>query len=323
LARRRFPDAPEPWIDLSTGVSPYPYPLRELPPEAFTRLPDADSLALLERVARHAYRAGARAEIVAAAGAQAVVRWLPRIVPARRVAILDLTYEEHAAAWRAAGATVERVFGPRDLERADVGVVVNPNNPDGRLTPARLLAAVAGRMAEKGGLLVVDEAFMDLTPGDESLAPLAGAAGLVVLRSFGKAYGLPGLRLGFALCEKSLAARLRAALGPWSVCGPAIAAGVVALADEAWLSAQAVELARDAARLDALLRGAHFHIVGRTPLFRLASRADAGRWFAHLCRCGILTRAFDERSDWLRFGLPGTASAWDRLARALESGNGA
>jgi cobalamin biosynthetic protein CobC len=323
LARRMFPQAPEPWIDLSTGIGPYPYPLEDLPHEACTRLPDAEAQSRLEEIAARRYRAGPAAEIVAAAGVQAIIQWLPQLVPARRVAVLGFTYAEHEARWRAAGASVAQVRDLADLEGADVGVVVNPNNPDGRLVAAARLAETARRMAERGGLLVVDEAFMDFSPPAASLAPLAGAAGLVVLRSFGKAYGLPGLRLGFALCGGPLAARLRAALGPWAVCGPALAIGARALADEAWIARTAAVLETDAARLDALLETSHLEIMGGTSLFRLARSADAQGWFAHLCRCGILTRWFEGRPEWLRFGLPGTPSASDRLARALESGHGA
>jgi cobalamin biosynthetic protein CobC len=323
LARRLFPDAPLPWIDLSTGVSPYPYPLPDVPMEAYIRLPDAEAQSVLEAVAARAYRAAAGAELVAAAGVQALIQCLPRIFPARRVAILGLTYEEHAVAWRAGGATVERVLQTEELAHAEVGVVVNPNNPDGRLEPAERLAALAKRLAERGGLLVVDEAFIDLAPA-QSLAPFAGAPGLVVLRSFGKAFGLPGLRLGFALCDEALAARLRAALGPWSVCGPALAIGGLALSDESWLVARAAQLGKDVARLDALLKEAQLDIVGGTALFRLARcPGGAGWWFAHLGRCGILTRGFGERPDWLRFGLPATPEAWERLAQALESGHDA
>lgn len=321
-AQLSFPDAPQPWIDLSTGVSPHPYPMPDVPPEAFTHLPDMGALIELERVAAGAYRTGPGAEVVAGAGAQAFIQWLPRVWPGRRVAVLGLTYEEHAAAWRASGAQVERASNALELESADVAVIVNPNNPDGRLEPAERLAATARRMARKGGLLIVDEAFMDLLPGSASVAPLAGEPGLLVLRSFGKAYGLPGLRLGFALCGKELAARLRAAMGPWSVCGPALTIGAAALGDQIWLRAKAAELEEGAARLDALLDAAGFEQMGGVSLFRLVRHEKAERWFAHLARRGILTRAFGERPDWLRFGIPGTAAAWERLARALESGHG-
>lgn len=322
LARRLFPEAPQPWIDLSTGVSPFPYPFAELPAEAFTRLPEADALDELVRIAARAYRVeGTR--VIAGTGTQAFIQWLPHIRPARRVAVLGFTYAEHGAAWRASGARVEHVGSLEELESAEVGIVVNPNNPDGRLETPERLAATGRRMSRDGRLLIVDEAFVDMLGPSRSVAPLAAEAGLVVLRSFGKAYGLPGLRLGFALCGAELAARLGAALGPWSVSGPAIAIGRAALADGAWLRARAAEIEMAGARLDALLCASGFESVGGAPLFRLVRHAEAAKCFAHLGRCGILTRPFAERPDWLRFGLPGTAAAWERLERALESGHGA
>jgi cobalamin biosynthetic protein CobC len=316
-ARRLFPNARQPWIDLSTGVNPRAYPLPALAPEAFTRLPDVGALSALEAAAARAYAAPSHLQTIAGAGAQAFIQWLPRIVPARRVGVLDFTYAEHAARWRAAGASVATVPELDELAGRDVGVVVNPNNPDGRLAAPRRLAELARRMAARGGLLIIDESFMDMTPA-HSAVPLLPEEGALVLRSFGKAYGLPGPRLGFALCPASLASRLRETLGPWSVSGPALAAGAAALADSAWLRAAAAELEQSAARLDALLQGAGFSLVGGTTLFRLAAHDDAAGWFARLGEAGILTRSFPERPRWLRFGIPGSDAAWERLAQALE-----
>jgi cobalamin biosynthetic protein CobC len=171
------------------------------------------------------------------------------------------------------------------------------------------------------GLLIVDESFMDFTP-EGSIARFAQNESLVVLRSFGKAYGLPGLRLGFALCSRARGAPLRAALGPWAVSGPALAIAARALADQAWRTGAARACAGEAARLDALLTKARFQIVGGTTLFRLAAHPQGSRRYAHLAACGILTRGFADRPDGLRFGLPPNESAWARLAAALESVDG-
>lgn len=320
-ARRAFPDAPAPWIDLSTGVNPLAYPLPPIDPHAWTRLPDADALAAAEAAASRAYRVPAHARVVAGAGAQAFIQWLPRVVAARRVSVLGFTYAEHAACWRAAGAKTRTVETLEALTQADVAVVVNPNNPDGRAVAAERLAELGGRLAAQGGLLVVDESFMDMTPA-LSLVPHLPAEGVIVLRSFGKAYGLPGARLGFALAPARLAQRLRAAMGPWSVSGPALSIGAAALADAAWLQDAAASLAQSAARLDGLLQGAGFTIVGGTTLYRLAAHDAAAAWFERLCACGVLTRRFCERPEWLRFGLPGSDEAWRRLAQVLEDGHG-
>jgi cobalamin biosynthetic protein CobC len=315
-ARRRFPSAPEPWIDLSTGVSPRAYPLPAIAPEAWTRLPDENALGVLEAAAATAYHAPARIEVVAGAGTQAFIQCLPRLLPARRVATLGFTYAEHAARWRASGARASVAATLDELADFAVAIVVNPNNPDGRLVPPECLVELARRMAPRGGALIVDEAFVDFTP-EASVAPAAGD-NLIVLRSFGKAYGLPGVRLGFALCEPTVAARLRGALGPWSVSGPALVVGAAALADSAWLEGNAASLECSARRLDALLAAAGFAIIGGAGLFRLAEHDDAANWFERLCQAGILTRRFVERPKWLRFGLPATPQDWERLALALR-----
>jgi cobalamin biosynthesis protein CobC len=317
-ARRRFPSAPEPWIDLSTGVSPRAYPFPAIAPEAWTRLPDENALARLEAAAASAYRAPGRIDVVAGAGTQAFIQCLPRLLPARRVATLGFTYAEHIASWRASGACASVAATLDELEDLDAAIVVNPNNPDGRLVPKECLVELARRMASRGGVLIVDEAFVDFTP-EASVASAAGG-NLIVLRSFGKAYGLPGVRLGFALCEPTVATRLRAALGPWSVSGPALAIGAAALADSAWLEDNATLLECSARRLDALLAAAGFAIIGGAGLFRLARHDDATNWFERLCRAGILTRRFAERPKWLRFGLPAAPCDWERLALALRLG---
>ncbi len=269
----------------------------------------------LERIAACAYGAPAERVVVAGPGTQAFIQALPRLFPARRVATLGFTYAEHAAAWRAGGAQVTTAVTLDELAAMDVAVVVNPNNPDGRVTPPAQLIELARRMAPRGGVLIIDEAFVDFS-SEASAAP-GGGDNVIVLRSFGKAYGLPGVRLGFALCGDAIAARLRAELGPWSVSGPALAVGVAALPDLAWLE-HSRGLLRDASlRLDRLLIAAGLGLVGGTSLFRLAANEDAGKWFAHLGRNGILTRSFSERRNWLRFGIPASSPQWERLRQAL------
>jgi cobalamin biosynthetic protein CobC len=197
-------------------------------------------------------------------------------------------------------------------------VLVNPNNPDGRSWPPGQVLAVADEMAARGGVLIVDEAFADAEPG-LSAAPYTGRDGLIVLRSFGKFFGLAGVRLGFALGPAAIIEKLDAALGPWAVSGPAIEIGTAALADLAWREAARARYGELAARLDALLTDAGLQIIGGTALFRLASHAQAGELHAHLASRSIWARRFEDHPRWLRFGLPGTEPAFARLAAALHS----
>lgn len=312
-ARALFPEAPQPWVDLSTGINPIPYPLPVLPLSLWTRLPGADDEAALMAAARVAYRVPNRAGLVAAPGTQILIELLPRLAPSGPVAILGPTYAEHGHAWRKAGFAVSERAVPGD---AATIVVVNPNNPDGRLLSLAELTSFAAQCTARGGLLVVDEAFADFTPETSIVPDLP--PGTVVLRSFGKTYGLAGLRLGFAIGAPEPMARLNAALGPWAVAGPALHVGAQALADAGWLARAGLELALDAARLDALL-APHGRIVGGTSLFRLLETPTAAALFARLGRQGVYVRRFQNAPDRLRFGLPGDAAGWARLREALAA----
>jgi cobalamin biosynthetic protein CobC len=317
----QFPDAPTPWTDLSTGVNPSPYPRSAEPRDARTRLPDPAQTARLEAAAAAAFGLAAVGSTMAVPGSEPALRILARLLPAKTVAIAGPTYGSHAQAWRAAGASVQ-TFDPDQLGSADADVViiVNPNNPDGRLHTPEALTRIALRQAARGGWLIVDEAFAETTPASSVAAKAGDVAGgrLIVLRSFGKFYGLPGVRLGFVLAQTGVLAALRTVFGDWPVSSAAIAAGLAAYPDEAWRARTLARLARKAARLDTLLSGAGFDIVGGTCLFRLCSADDAPRRFRVLAERGVLTRPFEANPRWLRFGLPGSAVAWTRLERALE-----
>lgn len=310
-ARTAFPDAPTPWLDLSTGINPHPYPVPVLAPEAWSRLPDPQSLRALEQAAATAFGVNDAERVVAAAGSEALIRLLPRLLDAPRVAISTRTYGGHAEAWRAAGAEPVEVCAPG----ANLRVLVNPNNPTGRALSADEVTALTD------GPLLVDEAFIDADP-TRSVAPQAGAPGherLMVLRSFGKFHGLAGARLGFLIAAPGVIRRVREALGDWPVAGPTISVGLAAYADRDWAEGTRSHLTQAVARLDGLLRAADFEIVGGTALFRLARANDAPRRFEVLARAGILTRPFSWDETLIRFGLPGPEQDWLRFATALET----
>jgi cobalamin biosynthetic protein CobC len=299
------------WIDLSTGINRVPYPLPPLPPELWQALPGARALASLKQAAARAY--GSEAALAVLAGAQGAIQLLPMILPCGRAKILSPTYNEYAAAFAAAGWVVEAVSTPEALAGADVAVIVNPNNPDGRsLTRDEVL-----RLRDNVGLLVVDESFCEIAPA-LSVAGRAGEDGLLVLRSFGKFYGLAGLRLGFALGESRLIAALEDAAGPWPVCGAALHVGARALADIAWQEQTRARLHAEAPRLDGLAMGAGWHLAGGTGLFRLYTTPDAAAAQEGLAKARIWSRIFPSSRHWLRLGLPGGEAEWTRLAGALR-----
>ncbi len=314
-----YPHAPEPWIDLSTGINPHSYPHSPMPASAFARLPEPSALETLKEIAAKAFSAPSAAHIAAAPGTQMLMPLLAQIAwcrGARHATVLSPAYAEHARTATMAGLIVSEIDDLSSLDTADYAVIINPNNPDGRLVARSHLLALAERMRAKGGMLVIDEAFIE-TGVANSLADATGMQGLVVLRSFGKFYGMAGVRLGFCIAHPEIAADVEARLGPWAVSGPALHVATEALADMPWQNEMRIRLRDDAARLDEVLAGAALRIVGGTPLFRLVQDPKAAQIADHLAGQGILVRIFDERPDDIRFGLPGNAVEWDRLRAAL------
>ncbi len=314
-----------PWLDLSTGINPWPYPLPEKRREDWTRLPTSDWQRALGTAAAHCYGARPEVRVVVAPGTQALIQWLPYLARRRgeslRVAIVAPTYAEHAIAWSMAGHQVVNVGTLAEVATlgASVAVVVNPNNPDGHVYPPWRLCDMV-RIVD---LLVVDEAFADVQP-QISLIPLldpdSALEKVVVLRSFGKFFGLAGVRLGFAITGPLFAARLETALGPWAVGGAALRVGTIALSDARWIATTRTRLRTEASCLDAVLLQAGLIVTGGTDLFRLVDcGADCGAIYERLGYAGILVRAFSHRPSWLRFGLPGCATDRQRLVEVLSA----
>lgn len=309
-AMSRYGGAADDWIDLSTGINRIAYPVPPLSEAAWSALPTREALASLHQAARSAY--GTSAEVLAVAGAQAAIQLIPRLGSPGHARVLGPTYNEHTAALRAEGWQVEEVNDLAGLSGAELAVVVNPNNPDGRTwEPARLK-----ELAKSVGRLIVDESFADPVM-QLSLAPDLGAAGLLVLRSFGKFYGLAGLRLGFVLGSAAEIEALSAMAGPWPVSGPAIEIGVLALKDRAWAEATARRLRADATRLDRLAEAAGWRPAGGTLLFRLYDTDNAQAAQIALAEHQIWSRSFPYSARWIRLGLPGGSAEWARTEAAF------
>lgn len=309
-AAQRFAIPVADWVDLSTGINPHGYPVPALPAEVWQRLPEAGDG--LEAAAAAYYGS---TEVLPVAGSQAAIQALPACFPAGRVLTLAPTYAEHPHAWRGHTVTALPAVALDDaaVDRADTLLLVQPNNPDGQRFPRERLLAWHARLQARGGRLIVDEAFADAA---DSLTPLAGTPGLVVLRSLGKFFGLAGARVGFVFAEAALRETLAERLGPWTVAGPARAVATAALLDRPWQAATRQRLAADSQRLADLLTAHGLPPAAGTALFQWVPRADAARLHEALARQGLLVRPFTAPAG-LRFGLPGSDTQWDRLATAL------
>ena len=314
-AAQRYGRPLEEWLDLSTGVNPNGWQDTVAPDFAWARLPEqCDGLA---EAAQDYYGAPVALPI---AGSQAAIVHMPQMRTAVRVGVVAPAYFEHALRWRQAGHEVIALT-PAQCEAAaatlDILVLINPNNPTGHRFAREELLCWHALLASRGGWLVVDEAFADAN-GEDSLAAMSEREGLVVLRSLGKFFGLPGARVGFVLAAPSLLTALADRLGPWTVSGPSRIVACRALQDRAWQVATRARLRADGARLAGLL-AAHGHPpAGGCELFQWCPSSQA-RWiYESLARTGILTRLFESPPS-IRFGLPRTEPDWQRLETALHA----
>lgn len=290
----------EDWIDLSTGINPIPYPLPKLEETDWTALPDRYAQQDLIDAARQFWSVPDGAEILAAPGASVLIAGLPALAPTGRVRIRKPTYNEHAAGFETHGWEVV------ESGAAEAQVLVHPNNPDGRLWKQTDIGTP---------FTVIDESFCDICPED-SMVHLTDRPGHIVLKSFGKFWGLAGLRLGFAIAQADTIASLRDRLGPWPVSGPALRIGAHALRNTGWAFETRQRLTRDAAHLDRIMTSRGANVIGGTTLFRLYDVDDANTWQARLARSHIWSRTFPYSSSFLRLGLP-AGSDWNRLEDAL------
>ena len=299
------------WIDLSTGINRRPYPIADIPAAIWQRLPMGEDMAALLAAARCHY--GVSAPAMACAGAQAAIQMIPALRPKGRAAVLTPSYNEHAATLRAQGWHMREAQDLDAMRGADLAVVVNPNNPDGRVfAPADLLA-----LRPHVGLLVVDESFGDVAP-HLSLLPHAGAGNILILKSFGKFWGLAGARLGLVFGAQSDIDHLTQLAGPWPVSSPALHIATLAYRDTAWADTTRVRLAQDAARMDNLAQRAGWRVLGGCDLFRLYDTPDAAQAQTRLARAHIWSRIFPYSATWLRLGPAGDAREWERLTAALR-----
>lgn len=296
------------WLDLSTGINPRHYPVPEVPESAYTALPDRVAARRLEEAARAFWMVPEGAAVLAAPGASALIANIPRLIAPARVRLVERSYNEHEAAFRAAGWEVLR-GDPEQGAMAEARVAVHPNNPTGHMFSGE---------NEPGGrpLLVIDESFCDVILQNSRVGEWSLKPGVVILKSLGKFWGLPGLRLGFAIGDPDLIAQLKEMLGPWPVSGVAQHVGAVALEDMDWANMARQVMNLDVARMDAMVQGKGAELIGGTGLFRLYRVDDAARWQEKLAQGKVWSRIFPYDPTWLRLGLP-PVGRWDQLEAAL------
>jgi cobalamin biosynthetic protein CobC len=302
------------WLDLSTGINPVGWPVPEIPAKCWQRLPEQDD-GLME-IAGDYY--GCQ-NILPVAGTQSAIQVLPKLRQPCRVAVPVVGYAEHRQAWEQNGHDVtgldtESIFN--QASDLDVVVVINPNNPTGELIDKYHLLDLYKKIQEKGSWMIVDEAFMDMTP-EQSLSEYCSLPGLFVLRSVGKFFGLAGIRAGFVLAEQTMLDKIEQQLGPWAVTGATRWITSKALADKPWQIKMSQQLRQQSSRLKDVIEAALGVSANGTSLFQTCLIDYAEEQYEMLAKQGILVRLLDQK-DGLRFGLPSGELAFKRLEKALN-----
>jgi cobalamin biosynthetic protein CobC len=317
----RYPNAPQPWIDLSTGINPWPWPIPQNIREdtaLLTRLPSGQQWGACRAAMAGAFNVDQKA-ILPVPGSASAIALLPQVLPAKQVAVQSPSYGDYERVWRAAGAEVSLLGNPLEAARdVDVICVCQPNNPNGRRFSHDALIGAAKDLATHGGYLVVDEAYVDLDPS-LSLSTDLHLENVILLRSFGKFYGLAGVRLGAVISHANILEKLQALQGDWPVSSLALKVGALAYSDGNYAQETRLRLAKARARMDGLLKAAGIHICGGTDLFCFVQVHDSMSLFEHLAHSGIYVRAFEWSETHLRIGIPSSDGAEKRLAAALKS----
>ena len=316
--RQQFSGAPEPWVDLSTGINPWPYPMPDISPESVEHLPTSRMMHTCQKAMSEAFEVPF-SSLLLCPGSELAIRLLPSFLDVTRVAVVSPTYGDHLSTWSNAGVEIVHTNDFTTLcDSIDAIVICNPNNPDGRQWSPGRLEAIRKVMAERGGWLIVDEAYADLQP-QLSMSAYAGAPGLIILRSFGKFFGLAGLRLGALIAPDAVLETATKILGVWPVSGPALEAGIKAYSDQSWQIEMRIKLQRARQTLEEGLETIGITQVSGTDLFRFVRVQSAHQVWSRLCSQGVYVRRFDWSNDHLRIGLPKTDEAGVRLIAALKS----
>ncbi len=287
------------WIDLSTGINPDPYNFPAIKSCELRDLPTSSDIQSLEELIKTEFKTNS--EVVLTPGSQIAINLLPFLMKIKKVGILSPTYEDYAFIFKNSGFSVTECKNLNQLIKTDVAIIVNPNNPDGRIYTLKELLNLSQRMK----LLIIDESFIEASDAISVMSYInKHTSNIIVIKSFGKFFGLAGLRLGFVFSGKEIIDKFRFICGAWPVSSIAIKIASKALKDGEWIKYNKINLFKRANSLDKLLREIDFKNIGGTTLFRLYSTENNVLAQKMLAKKYIWTRAFTYSKKWLRIGIP-------------------
>jgi len=339
------------WLDVSTGIAPINYPIPAIPLNVWQQLPQQSPE--LVAAAKQYYQCS---QLMITNGSQAIIKALPALyhqinTQGRDVYLPQRGYKEHAHAWQIAGYNLHfyQTLLPEihDLLPNSILVIINPNNPTGQFFNRQVIDHYQQQLKRLNGLLVLDEAFIDVMPSDESYCSQIASQSTdqvtgqipvqaldqaleqtsnnhcLVLRSFGKFFGLAGIRIGFLIADRFWCQKFEKVLGPWQVNGPAQVIAQHALQDTKWQHTQRKTLGKlkgaQALIFKQVFPGTILQGIHGCDLFITLSfhQPDAAKSLYHLlCQQGVYCRLSDEQ-DTLRFGIT-TQASLPRLTMACK-----
>jgi histidinol-phosphate aminotransferase len=268
-----------------------------------TRYPDGNGFALKNALAAH-YRVE-REQIVLGNGSNDILELSTQafLRPGDEAVYSRHAFAVYPLATQARGATgIEvpaRDYG-HDLQamakavtpRTRIVFVANPNNPTGTwLSPVALKTFLAAVPHEV--LVVLDEAYdeyLEAAQRSPSVSWIATHRNLIVSRTFSKAYGLAGLRVGFGVMDAGVADMLNRVRQPFNVSSVAQAAALAALADTAYVTESATLNRAGLAQITAALDAMRVAYVPSHGNFLLVHVGDGARVYERLLRQGVIVR---------------------------------
>lgn len=321
----------EQWIDLSTGINPEHYPVDHLPLSSYCALPyiSNEFLSAVTHYYTPAYIQKNTSSkkilnhFLAVSGTQTAIQVLPTLLPEYPILLPEVGYQEYRQQWQhralpthdypsmdndAAGLYINQAIKQQPQQHI---LVINPNNPTGIAFSKEQLFHWA-KALDPQAYLIVDEAFIDSTPDNSVLTkvlPSDMPDNMIVLRSFGKFFGLAGIRLGFIFANAAIIQQLEKAIGIWQVNGPAQAIAIAALNDSAWQQSNRTAIAKNSTFTQKLCTTIQEKCVRVThsDLFSsyYFSRMQAEHINHQLALAGILTRVIlvSDNKAILRIGV--------------------
>ena len=310
LAIKKYGGQRADWIALSTGINRTSYPWQESVKVELRDLPSSKLLMGLEKAASRAYKVAEGTDTAAVQGAQQIISLLPTCLKNyNSVAILGPTYNEYEKAFKISGIKAETVSDVSKLSSSDIAIIVNPNNPTGKVIAEEIL----DDLSKKVRILIIDESFKMF-----SSRRIQKFDNVIQINSLGKFFGLAGVRLGFVSGPSDFIKSVRGMLGPWPVSSVAAEIGIIALNDKTWISEMEKILLEGSNVLHEACNTKNWKLVGKTNLFHTYATSNCVEVEEQFAAHYIWIRTFDYSKSWVRLGIPTSKYEWARVRQALN-----